>query len=638
MGLFLGNLHILTQNAGGHALAMDAFCTVFAELGYEQTADAKLSAVSVTIVTSPDFKWTSAISEEWTVNPSLLAEAGARLSQQAKASVLTMVIHDSDSIQMTLYEKGLQSDRFTNDLDDNSASGYSRGDPQKWRNLLENDAQQNELRKIWDASHIFVEEKLDPLAKLLKIPKDQLRALPDELEELGASQQLTLHFQKKSKASDVPLTQISLDTEASSFPQSDQTTVNDLLWKQCIFVNRGLPFTGFAIVVNGPAVRDGIISLERAIAKYYTSNNKSALRIGHEQYSPQVEIRPDRSEIICKFNELKVTTPGDPEDRFRLAIQMWLKGDMEGFGKFDVQMVPNPDASAKVGFEYPITVGAPNRKPLKFTGNPFDSSYLRQMSLQKYMLGVAVAEDKREIWPDLQLAFEQLLLLTKDPKGTVTLTTQKNNEPGGRLPTLTKKKLDIAGFVQSKQWQTACKDSLKHQLILAEVEEQFGIIYQIPWISPTSKDRACVHIGIWTLMPSPEQMDQYEHIIALAIRQAMLKHSLQGFMAAWDWKPSANRWRYTPYEHACFGSNPAARKDVESADWCKGYLRAVGTKIWLGAELLDHVGGIASLKKLSGFSYCAPYAEITLTDDAEFNQTEAVLEPILASLAELTKS
>src|SRR5271156_2343022 len=153
MGLFLGNLHILTQNAGGHALAMDAFCTVFAERGYEQTADAKLSAVSVTIVTSPDFKWTSAISEEWTVNPSLLAEAGARLSQQAKASVLTMVIHDSDSIQMTLYEKGLQSDRFTNDLDDNSASGYSRGDPQKWRNLLENDAQQNELRKIWDASH-----------------------------------------------------------------------------------------------------------------------------------------------------------------------------------------------------------------------------------------------------------------------------------------------------------------------------------------------------------------------------------------------------------------------------------------------------------------------------------------------------
>jgi hypothetical protein len=124
-------------------------------------------------------------------------------------------------------------------------------------------------------------------------------------------------------------------------------------------------------------------------------------------------------------------------------------------------------------------------------------------------------------------------------------------------------------------------------------------------------------------------------MIESTIRQAMQSNALQGFITRWDWLPRINARTYTPYEHACFGYNSSGSKNVDSAEWCQSYLRAVGNKVWLGAQLIERIGGKAALEKLPGLSYCAPYAEIDLNSDAEFDQAEAVMERILPSPADL---
>jgi hypothetical protein len=260
------------------------------------------------------------------------------------------------------------------------------------------------------------------------------------------------------------------------------------------------------------------------------------------------------------------------------------------------------------------------------------------MSTPKYLLGIVIGKAPEKIWPETQKAFEQFLsFMAKGEKRPLTLTTRKIADSVYSLPKDIKKKLDVTDFMNSKQWKSLTKEYLTYQLIAAEVEDQFGIIYQIPWISG-GQSPASAHIGLWTLMPAPEQIVECEKIIADAIRQAMQNHALQGFMTNWDWIPKINMWHRTPYEYACFGSNTGVNpKVIEATEWCTSHLRGMGNKTWLGADLLERIGGKAALEKLPKVSYRAPYVELDLNTDAEFDQAEAVLEPILPSAAELYK-
>ncbi|MBX9719760.1 MAG: hypothetical protein K2X81_00055 [Candidatus Obscuribacterales bacterium] len=631
MGLFLGNLHINTKDAAGRKRAIDAIRQYFEKQKYQETPDANGSVLSVELTCSADFKWTTLISEEWQFDPSILSSLGCALSKETKSTTFTISIHDSSSFSMSLFENGKALDTFSTE-DAAGTEKKSESNPNKWRMLLDSEAQQKELQTIWNAEFTFAEEKLSPLSRLLHIPEAQLSAVAGEAGKKDAAEQINLYFRKANNESS---SEIKIEKEASIFHSDEAAQVDGIIGKNCIFVNKGLPFVGYTMILRGSALSERLVSLNRIIAKYYASTTKSAMRIGSEQYSPTIESGGDNT-LVCKFNDLKISAPGDPEDRGRQTLTIFLKGDKIGSGDLHVKICPNQNESASINYDFQINVTQGFRKPLKFSGNPFDGYFLKRMSTQKYLFGMAVAEDKRENWIDLQSAFEQLVSLAENSGGTILLSTQKANDSFDKTPSIRKKKLAAAELSKNKQWLSLLQDYKEYQLISAEIENQFGVLYEIPTIYSASQSTACVHTCIWTLMPAAEKISQFEQLITKTIRKQMQRNSLQGFMAAWDWRPEINRWFYTLYEQSCFGASTGGRHSVESLEWCKRFLRAMEKHVWLGPELIARLGDKASLATLPGSTMQGEYAELTFQNDEEINRAELLLESILPSVKDLS--
>ncbi len=631
MGLFLGNVHINTKDAAGRKRAIEAIRQYFEKQNYQETPDAKGSVLCVELTSSPDFKWTTLISEEWQFDPSILSSLAAALSKETKSATFTISIHDSSSFSMSLFENGKAIDAFSTE-DAPGAAKKSKSNPNKWQILLDSEAQQKELQTIWSAKFTFAEEKLSPLSTLLNIPRAQLSSVAGETNKKNAAEQIILYFRKANNDTN---NEIKIEKEASLFQSDEAAQVDGIIGKNCIFVNRGLPFVGYTMILSGSAISEGLVSLNRIIAKYYATTTKSAMRIGHEQYSPTIENGGD-STLVCKFNDLKISAPGDPEDRGRQTLTIFLKGDKVGSGELHVKICPNPNEAASINYDFQITVNQGFRKPLKFSGNPFDGHFLKRMSTQKYLLGMTVAEEQKENWLDLHSAFEQLVSLAENTGETVLLSTQKANDSLGKASSIRKKKLPTAELSKNKQWLSLLQDYKEYQIISAEIENQFGVLYEIPTIYSASKSTACVHSCIWTLMPTGERVSQFERLISETIRKQMHRNSLQGFMATWDWKPEINRWYYTLYEQSCFGSNTRGTQSVESIEWCKRFLRAMGKCVWVGQELITKTGGKATLTALPGSSIIGEYAELTFQNDEELNLAEQVLESILPSVTDLS--
>jgi hypothetical protein len=363
MGLFLGNLHVLTKNSAGRKATLQALRKLFAEQGYEETPDPERGQMNVAIATTPELRWTSAYCEEWESDPSVLAKTSAELSKKVKAPVLSMVIHDSDALSMGLYEKGKLVDRFTNktnsDIGDSGGSGG--GEPKRWKTILDGSTVPEQLRAIWDAPFTFVDEKLWTLAEILNIPREQLASLANELEELGAHECTRMYFRKPSEVAPTSVRQVYLETIGTivlcAGKKSESTTVGKLLWNQNTFRNRGSAINGFLLSVDGSAVADGIVSLWRVQAEHFASSAASANHKEHQLMIPPIEYSSDRHTILCKFSEFKLKSADDSKDRSCVAITLHLKGEKEGSGEVRIRMIPNADPSAAKGFEYQISVG-----------------------------------------------------------------------------------------------------------------------------------------------------------------------------------------------------------------------------------------------------------------------------------------
>lgn len=653
MGLFLGNVHVLSRTEAGRTLAVQALRKMFTEQGYAETSNPESALVNIVISTSPDRRWTSAYCQEWESDTSVLMEVSAQLSKQAKAAVVSLSIHDSDLIFMVIYEKGKRLDGFANDPDCASEDGDFRGKPQKWKSVIDDAEAQKQLRATFDAPCTFVEDKLPQLASILKIPVEQLRA---DSQELEAQRLITLSF---SKLATVPVDRICLERSelmlqdekyqawlksGGTPPKRPVPTVGERFSVSPYFINRGIAFQGFTVTISGSALTEGIVSVRFAVAKYHATSAKSAKQIGFAQYTPTLESSTNANlpTVLCRFNEVRLTSTDDTEDRFRVCMHLDFHGEKTGAGVINVRVTPGADENASIDFEYPIEIAPGFRKPLKFTGNPNDVSYLRTMSTPTYLFGVAITSDNNANWPVVQATFENLLASMARKGETLVLRTIEIHDPASdvnKWPRPKKRTLDDASTAgRNRYWNDVAKNHARYQTIEAQVEGRFGMIYQLPL---DNRRGSCPHIGFWVKIDglSPEEVQECEQLIASAIGQLMQTNGLQAFMDRWSWTPefdSLDRFSRTPYEQSCIPYKDLS-KAMMQPEWCTNYLRGLGKRIWLGAQLLARVGGPDALKALPSVSYGESFAEIYLESDAVLDQAEAVLERVLPNAAALSK-
>lgn len=376
MGIFLGSMHVPGNSDSVRKLAIKALRKMYADNGYEETYDPKLVQIQLTFVVDDDLRWTSVYCKEWESDHSMLVQASSQLSKDAKAPVLSVAIHDSDAIVLGLYERGNRIDCFATDPDFFGLAGDCRGNVATWQILIADGETPEQLSAVWDAPFTFVEEMLPALAAIFRIPAQQLQANADELSKFNSNKTVTLNFYRPTatSAARIALEKSELLLQDATYqlwlksggqpPKGPVPIVGDQLSEGVYFINRGLPFKGFLLTIEGSALTEGVVSFNWAVAKYHATSTKSAKKIGYEQHRPQVEQGTgiDSARLLCRFDEAVLTSANDPADRFRISIVLVFQAQKAGIGAIRVRVIPAADESAALDYQYSVEVAAQNSR------------------------------------------------------------------------------------------------------------------------------------------------------------------------------------------------------------------------------------------------------------------------------------
>jgi len=186
MGASFTNLQV---HVGSHATA-DAQESVMAairssfddqglvELGAAERASGTKADRSVLVRSATDAQWIAVYDEACDENETVLRGLAEQLSAVGGAAV-GVLVHDSDILQLCLYEGGQLVDQFETRPDNSMDSLASTGDaaslrriavgghPERWRNLIVGPAGPEDLQTCWDQNSIFAEHVLADVARLL---------------------------------------------------------------------------------------------------------------------------------------------------------------------------------------------------------------------------------------------------------------------------------------------------------------------------------------------------------------------------------------------------------------------------------------------------------------------------------------
>jgi hypothetical protein len=89
------------------------------------------------------------------------------------------MVHDSDVLYLTLFDKGLCADRYVSrpDYFDDTGDAWRRavqGAPAKWTPVIPDAEQRKRLREAWDRDTVFAGDMLPALGQPLGIASDLL--------------------------------------------------------------------------------------------------------------------------------------------------------------------------------------------------------------------------------------------------------------------------------------------------------------------------------------------------------------------------------------------------------------------------------------------------------------------------------
>jgi len=207
------------------------------------------------------------------------ALAGA-LSTAAEGTAVSVLIHDSDVLEMRLWRSGDLLDAYSSCPDYFGPVSRERqvllaGQPDRWRDLLIDGVSPADLRRVWDESLLFAEATLAQTAQLLGMDPNRcgtgLRYLlhdgADEITAaLDAAGFIRLAFRSAQTPAAVappePPSGPPVLTIESGSTGVDTSIGESLTWATCAAGNAGGPGRGLQVVVWGNALDQGLIALD----------------------------------------------------------------------------------------------------------------------------------------------------------------------------------------------------------------------------------------------------------------------------------------------------------------------------------------------------------------------------------------
>ena len=182
MGSTFVNLQVHARGRNSKAITQELVTCLASALhadGYLPAGDSESCDRTLLVASSSD--WVSVhdeLCDEQRLD--VLERLAAELSRALETQVITILVHDSDILDLRLFDSGTLSDRFNNRPDyfeevSEDEREAARGNPDRWRSVLATGAGPSALRSAWDKEQLFAEHILDDAAQLLGIDAKRAR-------------------------------------------------------------------------------------------------------------------------------------------------------------------------------------------------------------------------------------------------------------------------------------------------------------------------------------------------------------------------------------------------------------------------------------------------------------------------------
>jgi hypothetical protein len=545
------------------------------------------------------------------------------LSARLETSAVTVLVHDSDVLELRLFEAGKRADRYNNDPGyfsgrvSKKAAAEAAGHPERWSPLLGAGATAAQLRAIWGDEALPAESVLAKTADALgwdaRLSGRGYRYTVAGDGEPGAETVLRLRLAVRTKAEE-PLSGPPRFEDAGCTPSLDLSTGEPLVLR-CNVRNIGGATRGLAIDVWGEAIDRGLVAAsEVEVMVGLTPRRRGDPPVATAPLVAEAGVPGVRGHLA----ELELPAGHDVFDESARRLDPEKRGDLlsvstvyatvkgaaraPGSGALHVGFVPYASPrDGQYAHTTSLAVRAPSRRPLRADA-AVDAAALRALEPTDSLLALVSFDlERAAAAAHAADAIVKWSALLAHPRGSWSITVFRRS--AGRVGTGSSK---AKGFFASARW--------------AKLRDEFAKEAQVTGALPVSGSdfdedgHPDQHVHGFTfgtsMLPLRVRGDRELPTLALSLdltgaradAAAALQTIVDDLMARAKgvqalmahWAGVAGAIDCTPYETA----TGTGGECTLLASWQRRYLRGVGDgPLWLGPALLERLGERGPLER-----------------------------------------
>lgn len=621
------------------------------------------------LILPPDEGGWVAVFDERTESQDLasLEALGALLSRVTSSPAVSVLVHDSDVLDLRLYRDGARVDRY------DSFPGYfegkaskkqkaaAAGHPERWSDLLAGGSVE-ELRAAWTGEDLFAEGALARTCELIGCdPRRASVGYRYALQEALPEGTLTLRFRARERPAYEQQAEGPTVLEQHAFlPGEQQAAVGDELRLSHSTRNVGGGSEGISVVTWGSALGDGLVSIERfeLLVGDVSAGAKHRMLVPEERRStdgePMRVARVDEQPLPAGVADLEQLWGAgvDPGRVMRAMMSSTVHVNVvgrvlaPGRGTLGVALVPHANreegASAT---SFTLAIDPPLPRPLRMsTDDRFQghaSHVLRPLAGDRYLVLLVSFDDERGASAALaRRAIEESVAILGAGWNVERATYRR--DPGKRPGTGSGKASALFRGKRLASLIASFADELSVGLEMREgpafdpnegpLAPAWGVAFGTT-ILPMHEEERAPALGLYadvSVIGEEKARGLREAWSAIAERAIADGAAAQAVLLRSGWTPSIATLQQTAYELVC-GIDPPV---TTLRAWVRRWVRVPGNdRLWLGRELASRVTGEvrAALAKIATVSTCGEGVRVELADRARERALEEALAPLLPS-------
>jgi hypothetical protein len=590
MGRFFTNVHVRASERSS-----DARAAIVAVLESRAAADG-LHAVGpaesfdrlVAIGLASGSPWI-AVADEATESQdvSTLEDLAKRLSRTIHGHAVSVLVHDSDVLDLRLFENGRRLDHFVNQPDyssDRALSAKARealqGNARAWAPLLKDGASVEALEQAFRSTPLFAEETLAAVAQLLGFGEGYDLGANDLRQDTSPGFELR-YFARPATTSTLAGTPPAFAAGAWT-PSLTLSVGEPLRWALSV-VNQGGPANGIAVRVSGTAIERGLVRIASATCALSRAND---------------DVERTTAELNAKDGRVEFPAVKVPSFDASRAMFVALEGSAaaEGGGALDVRVEPLGVAGRALSQSVGLSIGPALPRPLKAT-DALAAQALRDLQTPATLVAVVALRWPRDLAANQSSgAFAGWIdVIAGGKKAAFSTTVYDVGRPrSGRFSSK-----DLA---KGAAWRELCETMATSGGVYAQTRVDLkapdatdavlrpthGFAFHVSHL-PHDVASLSPHLAFWFDVRGKraDEIDRVRTALVTIVDNLVRTGQVyQAFLACWNWRPAFSL-HATPYELACGVHGQCTTRHT----WAARFLHAVAQTIWLGAPLVGRLSG-----------------------------------------------